>query len=209
MAERLGVPKGQDAAFARRYVRLRLTGGFMKDIAICLRGVPRKDGKRGFTHAYFPALAHCCSMLEYLSGLRAGTLRPEKQDVIAFADAYMPDYEPDAVRVLVDALRNTINHRGIANAVWVDPHHGHNGRRLTWFINAGRGKVAIEIRKAPGVVLETSPWPCPYTHRVHVWLSTLRRDIVRAGKVYADAIPHSSELERRFMKCMQGVFPPQ
>src|SRR5437762_11259362 len=97
--------------FGERFVDGRIEG-FQKDMQICLTGVPGRDRSR-LTHAYFPALGACCSMLEYLAGLHSGRLRHViTQDVNAYATKYLvqPDYDSEMIRLLVDFFRNTVNH---------------------------------------------------------------------------------------------------
>ena len=64
---------GNIGAFAPKYIQGRL-GGFEKDMRICLTPVKLRDGS-GTTHAYLPAVAACCGILEYLTALWRGDTR--------------------------------------------------------------------------------------------------------------------------------------
>ena len=163
--------------FAPAFVRGRLAG-FEKDMRICLRGFQLDNGS-GVTHAYFPALTTCCGMLEYLAGLYIGRLdRLGKVEVIAYAKYLpQPDYDAEAIRILFDAFRNAVAHRGIASGVWVDPHPATRGRRITWKVLADAGRPALEVVATQGEIKYDSPWPCAYTHRVHIHLGRLWREI--------------------------------
>ena len=197
------------ADFEQRFLEGRLQG-FEKDMRICLRGTPRADGRRGNTHAYFPALSVCCSTLEYLAALHSGRLKDVgKAQVSAYALRFMPqpDYEAEAIRILFDALRNTVNHRGIGNAVWIDPHAASKGRRLTWNIKASARRPAISVETASGVIKKSSPWPCCYSHRVHIELGRLWRDIARSVTPYLFALQNEPVLSARFMTCMKELYP--
>ena len=105
----MGAPRhrgasGNEAAFARRFLGGRLAG-FQKDIRICLTGVRAKN-RSGITHAYFPALAACCAMLEYLAALHRGSIRGIGwRQVVDWAGHYLPqpEYDSDTVRIHVGA----------------------------------------------------------------------------------------------------------
>ena len=47
--------------FAGVFVQKRLVG-FVKDVGICLTGIPRPQNQTKMTHAYFPPLMSCCGM---------------------------------------------------------------------------------------------------------------------------------------------------
>lgn len=197
---------GNATVFAERFIRGRLFG-FEKDMRICLTGAPRTDGA-GLTHAYFPALAACCSMLEYLAALHAGRLTGiGRREISAYATKYLrqPDYGPDAIRVLIDAFRNSVNHRGIATGVWID--RATPGRRVTWRIMADALGPAIELRAAPGVIRRDAPWPCPFTHRAHVHLGRLWRDIKASADRYIADIAADAGLQINFNRCMTALYP--
>lgn len=195
------------AKFARAFLEARL-GGFEKDMHICLQGVQSKD-RRGLTHAYFPALMNCCGMLEYLAGLYVGRIDGlGKKDVIAYAKYLpQPDYNDEVIRVLFDAFRNAVAHRGIASGVWVDPHPNMQTRRLTWKVMADTARPALEVLANQSEIKFDSPWPCPYTHRVHIHLGRLWRDIRDSVEGYVDELATSQDLQNKFMKCMKRLYP--
>jgi hypothetical protein len=195
--------------FARAYVRGRVRG-FSKDMQICLRGMRTPSGPQAYTHAYFPALAACCGMLEYLAGLHCGRVdRVGWREVFAYAAKYMPqpDYSNDAVRVLFNAFRNPVAHRGIASGVWVDQDPATRGRRLTWNVHARAKRPALRIIPTAGKLFRDPPWQCPYTHRVHIHLRQLWRDIRASSNQYSDELVGSRELQRRFYGCMEQLYP--
>ena len=61
------------AEFAALFVDGRLAG-FEKDMSICLTPIDSPTGS-GKTHAYFPALAACCGLLEYMTALNLGSTK--------------------------------------------------------------------------------------------------------------------------------------
>ena len=202
---------GRDPSeFARAYVRARVIGGFSKDMRVCLRGMRTRSKARSFTHAYFPALAACCGMLEYLAGLSRGRVDGLGwPDILAYAENYLPqpDYDRDAVRVLFHAFRNPVAHRGIASGVWVDQHPANRGRRLTWKIHAQAVRPALSVVERPGALVKDPPWPCRYTHRAHIYLRQLWRDIRDSADRYAADLVQSRTLQRRFYACMERLYP--
>lgn len=195
------------AQFAQAFLKARLRG-FEKDMHICLQGVQSKD-RSGLTHAYFPALMNCCGMLEYLAGLYVGRVDGlGKREVIAFAKYLpQPDYNDEVIRVLFEAFRNAIAHRGIASGVWIDRHPGMQARRLTWKVMADTARPALEVLANPGEIKFDSPWLCPYTHRVHIHLGRLWRDIRDSVDGYVDEIATSQALQDNFIKCMKRLYP--
>ena len=172
-----------EGTFAKRFVLDRLAG-FEKDIGICLIAVP-SNTRRGNTHAYFPALAACCGVIEYLTALHRGrTSGIGWRQVSDWAVLFLkqPDYDEDVIRVLFEAFRHSIAHRGIASGIWIDrnPGPGH-GRRITWKVKANSQRPAVEIASEPGTLTKDPPWPCDYTHRVHIHLKSMQVDIRRAA----------------------------
>ncbi len=115
---------------------------------ICLTPVASEAGT-GVTHAYLPALAACCGIREYLAALYRGNIRGVGwQQIADFADRYLPqpDFDRETVRVLFEAFRHPVAHRGIASGVWVDRNHGAGkGRRLTWKVSADAKRPACEV----------------------------------------------------------------
>lgn len=197
------------AAFALRFIEGRLVG-FEKDIKICLTAVPSPAAKKQ-TYAYFPALATCCSTLEYFVGLHRGNLKPAGwQQVATFAAKYLPqpDFDQDTVRVLVEAFRHPIAHRGIASGIWVDRSNGSGGgRRLVWEITAGTKRPACQLIADAGTLTKDPPWPTPYTHRVQIHLGALWIDIRDGAKKYAKDVSSDHGLQANFMACMQRLYP--
>ena len=195
--------------FAKRFIAGRLAG-FDKDMRICLTGVPSPT-RPGLTHAYFPALATCCSTLEYLTALHRGNTHGVGwQQVRDFATAYLPqpDYDAEVVRVLFDALRHPVAHRGIASGVWVDRSNGPNhGRRVVWKVSADARRPACQVLSEPGLLTRDPPWSTQYTHRVHVHLRGLWVDLRRAGTKLTKDIRSSHELQQNFLACMRQMYP--
>src|SRR5689334_13037380 len=138
---------GNMALFAERYVEGRLSG-FEKDMKICLTPTKIKTSAL-VTHAYLPALAACCGILEYLTALSCGdTRRIGWQQVADFANRFLPqpEYNREAVRILFDTFRNSVAHRGIASGIWVDRNRGAGmGRRITWKVSADARRPACEV----------------------------------------------------------------
>jgi hypothetical protein len=200
---------GNTAVFAPKFIRGRIEG-FEKDMQICLTPAKRKGGA-GVTHAYFPALAACCGLLEYLAGLYRGSTRGVGwQQVDNFAHRYLPqpDFNRETVRVLFDAFRHPVAHRGIASGVWVDRHRGAEaGRRLTWKVLADAKRPACEVVLEAGQLRRDPPWPCPYTHRVHIHLRSLWIDIRNAANAYSEEISNTPRLQANFDACMKQLYP--
>lgn len=166
---------------------------------------------RGDLDGYFNGLlAACCATLEYLAGLYVGRLdRLGKREASQYAQAFLaqPDYNEEAIRLLFDAFRNAVAHRGIASGVWQDEHAQHRGRRITWNVHADSKRPALELLPRAGVVKFDSPWECPYTHRMQIHLGRLWRDIVSSVDGYIAAIESSDVLQRHFHKCMKELYP--
>ena len=195
------------AQFAGHFLKARLSS-FEKDMGICLTGIP-SGTRSGLTHAYFPALTTCCGMLEYLAGLYVGRIDGlGKKEITAYAKYLpQPDYNAEAIRILFDAFRNAIAHRGIASGVWVDPHPATRGRRLTWKVLADSVRPALEVVAHQGVMKYDPPWPCPYSHRVHIHLGRLWRDIRSSVDGYITDLTVNQRLQDNFMKCMKRLYP--
>jgi hypothetical protein len=210
----MGAPRhrgavGSNSAFARRFLQSRLAG-FEKDIRICLTGIRAKT-RPGITHAYFPALATCCATLEYLAALYRGNIRGVGwQQAADWAGAYLPqpDYDRDTVRILFDAFRHPVAHRGIATGVWVDHHLGAgHGRRVTWKVFANSKRPPCRVVAEQGDLVRDPPWPCRYTHRVHIHLKGIASDIRKGAARYSRALAHDEHLVRNFMACMRQLYP--
>ncbi len=197
------------AVFARRYVEGRLSG-FEKDMKICLTPTKIGTGSR-VTHAYLPALAACCGILEYLTALHCGTTKGIGwQQGANFANHFLPsrEYDREAVRILFDTFRNSIAHRGIASGVWIDRNRGAGrGRRITWRVSADAKRPACEVVEKSGRLMRDPPWPCPYTHLAHIHLVSLWVDIRKAAGLYKKAVGENPQFLQRFEACMRQLYP--
>ena len=195
--------------FARRFIEGRLAG-FAKDMEVCLKPL-KIPGRRTPTHAYFPALGTCCGTLEYLAALHYGNVNSIGWDVLAnWTARYLPqpDYDNAVTRILVLAFRNSVNHRGIASGVYVDPRPGPgHGWRYTWKVHADAIRPACEIREELGTLIKDSPWPCSYTHRVHIHLKGLQVDIRNGARKFVEDIGAKPQLQRNFEACMNQLYP--
>lgn len=195
--------------FAKKFVLARLDG-FEKDIHICLKPAPSKS-RPGPTHAYFPALATCCGFLEYLTVLyRGSTNSPGWRNISNWALRYMrqPDYNEERVRILVEHFRHSVAHRGIATGVWVDREPGPEmGRRLTWKVSADALRPSIHIVPEANTLVRDSPWPCSYTHRVHIHLRALAIDLREGARSYAQDVSGATALQEKFFECMHRLYP--
>lgn len=200
---------GNIAVFAPKFIRGRMAG-FQKDMKICLTPA-ESETRPGLTHAYFPALAACCGTLEYLTALDRGSIRGIGwQQVSSWARKYLPqdDYSDDVIRIIFEAFRHPVAHRGIASGVWIDRHQGpENGRRLTWKVLAGSRRPAIQVVPEKGSLTRDSPWECSYTHRVHIYLKALEVDIRHAAQRYITEITTSPQLQENFEHCMRQLYP--
>lgn len=200
---------GNTAVFARKFIKERFVG-FEKDMKIGLTPV-ESETRSVVTHAYFPALAACCGILEYLAALYRGNVGGIGwQQIADFAERYLPqpDFDRETVRVLFGAFRHPVAHRGIASGVWVDRNHGAGrGRRLTWKVLADAKRPACEVVAEVGQLMMDPPWPCPYTHRVHVHLRGLWIDIRDAARLYSREIGKDQLLQANFEACMRQLYP--
>jgi hypothetical protein len=201
---------GDTAVFASNFVEGRLAG-YEKDMRICLTPVQSEDGS-GLTHAYLPALAASCGLLEYMTALYRGNTRGIGwQQLADVADRYLPqpDFNRETVRVLFEAFRHPVAHRGIASGVWVDPIRGAGmaRRRLTWKVSAAARHPSCEVIAEVGRLDKDPPWPCAYTHRMHVHLHGLWIDIRNAARMYTTEIRNNVELQANFNACMRQLYP--
>lgn len=195
------------AEFARRFLLGRLLA-FEKDVRICLTPL-HLEGASTPTHAYFPALAACCGTLEYLSAfLRGRTHGLGWPDVSNWAGRFLPqpDYDEETIRVLIEAFRHAVAHRGIASGVWVDRRPGMN-RRLTWRVTAARTRPSVALVPEAGALTLDSPWPCLYTHRVHIHLKAMAVDIREGAKHHAESFANDTQLVTHFFQCMRQLYP--
>lgn len=195
-------------AFADRFIQARLQG-FEKEMKVCLTPM-RSESSKAPTHAYLPALAACCGLLEYLTGLYRGRLEGNGwQQIAEFAVRYLPqpDYDEETVRILFQVFRHPIAHRGIASGIWVDRNHGPGkGRRMTWQVSADAKRPACEILPETGRLTRDPPWPCLYTHRGHIHLRSMWVDIRNAAKRYSEDVA-DQQLLARFVECMKRLYP--
>lgn len=196
-------------SFAERFIRGRIAG-FEKDMDICLTPTHSKT-RSGATHAYFPALGTCCGTLEYLAALYRGNIRGIGwQQVATWADHFMPqpDYDSEVIRILFDAFRHSVAHRGIASGVWIDRNQGDGlGRRLTWKILADSRRPACELVPEKGFLRKDPPWPCEYSHRVHIHLKGLQVDIRKAAVLFSKRFLADNALLANFESCMRQLYP--
>ena len=66
---------------------------------------------------------------------------------------------------------------------------------------------ACEVVEETGELTRDPPWPCPYTHRVHIHLRGLSTDIRNAAAVYSKDIGKDEELRANFEACMRQLYP--
>jgi hypothetical protein len=59
----------------------------------------------------------------------------------------------------------------------------------------------------PGKLTRDPPWPVSYTHRVHIHLGSLWRDIAEGARLYAADVAHRPQLQGKFTKCMKRMYP--
>lgn len=198
------------AKFAPEFVRKRMIG-FEKDMRICLTSVSHPTEPRS-TVAFFPALMLCCATLDYLACLYRGQMRKGGANVpmlTAYAQSYLPQpaYDSDVIRVLRESLRHSIAHQDIAAGVWIDQHSLQQGRRISWYITTDSHGLGIKVVEEPGEA-DRSPWPCHFTHRSHVHIGALWRDIRDSANSYARKLECSPDLISKFSNCMESLFPP-
>jgi hypothetical protein len=119
-----------------------------------------------------------------------------------------PNYDEDRIRILVDHFRNSVAHRGIASGVWIDrkPGPGH-GRRLTWKVFADARRPSIQVVSEERQLMNDPPWPCAYTHRVHIHLKSLAADIRKGAQGYAEEVTTNQPLQSNFFACMHNLYP--
>ena len=203
---------GDMAIFAPQYLTDRLKT-FTKDMIICLTPRPSLE-REGNTHAYFPGLINCCGMLELLANLYGGTTRnrTKRYDRIYAYGRFLRHhcYSNDNLRVLYLALRNATAHHSSAGGVWAENDKVKNGRRVTWTIYADYNHPALALKAESCVLRNDSPYDCPYTHRMHVRLGRLWRDIrdsVFESNGYLNALRSDPLLMQEFANCMEHIYP--
>ncbi len=195
-------------AFALDFVASRMEG-FKKDIDICLTGVPSKRRNKK-THAYFPALSACCGTLEYLTALHRGTTNATGwRQIVNWSNTFLPqpDYCEDTVRILFEAFRHSVAHRGIASGIWNDrrPGDGH-GRRITWKIFADSKRPACALIEENGILKNDPPWPCNYSHRMHIHLLAFSMDLLAGPNLYRNQLESDDQLVAKFESCMKRLY---
>jgi hypothetical protein len=153
----------------------------------------------------------CFGMLEYLTGLHAGRVGRGvgSAQLNEYALKYLPQpaYNDDVMYVLFEPFRHPVAHRGIASGVWVDQRPQTQGRRLTWKLFAGSHMRAVTIEASAGVLTRDPPWKCRYTHRVHIHIGRLWRDIRDSANKYRADLESDQGLLDNFFQCMQRMYP--
>jgi hypothetical protein len=195
------------ALFAKHFLESRLSG-YRKEMRICLTPVA-SPSRAGGTHAYFAALGASCGFLEYMAALFSGHVNGVGwQQVAAWTARFMPqpDYDRETTRVFFSAFRHSVAHRGIATGIWVDrkmtPHN-----RITWKLLADSRRPACTLVAESGHLVKDPPWPCKYTHRMHIHLRGLERDLAIALPGYVSAIATEPKLLENFSSCMRQLYP--
>jgi hypothetical protein len=199
---------GNISEFATRFVDGRLAG-FKKDMSICLTAIDSPTGT-GKTHAYFPALAACCGMLEYMTALDQGNVNNIGwRQVADWAAKYLPqpDYDQDTIRILFEAFRHSVAHRGIASGVWVEKIQGRAPRRVTWRVHANSRQPACRLVAEEGRLKRDPPWACKYTHRMHIHLKKLELDLRLGAEKYRETVRVDAKVQSRFEACMTQLYP--
>jgi hypothetical protein len=193
-------------SFAPEYVRQRMFG-FEKDARICLTSANHPFENRP-TVAFFPAVGLCCATLEHLSALYSGNTNGPRveNDIWPFSDKYLPAYSRDSVKVLFEAIRHGVAHRGIAARVWEEKQKNRPQRIFTWRVSAADESPSLRILEIQGEA-SPAPWPCVYTHRIDIFLGRLWKDVRDAGNSYAHDLATDAELLPAFSRCMEKFYP--
>jgi hypothetical protein len=188
---------------------------FRKDINICLTA----DSKG--SHAYFPALISCISLLDLLSGLYAGNLNSHgRPDLIEYANTFMnrKKYDSDRLSILYEAIRHKVAHVGLPYAVFdtsTKPKvFAGARRRITWTVNASRHHEPIRLNALSNPVQlskNPTPWPVSYDHRIRISVRSFATDIVNsiyACNGYMAFLRSNTAAQKNFEKCMGYFYPP-
>jgi len=152
-------------------------------------------------------------MLEYLATLYAGHTRPcSTREMQAYAKRFLAKYgySDDTIRILHRAFRHSVAHRGIASGVWIDEHANQSERRITWRIGADCRSPAFRVEEQKGILRFDSPWECRYTHRAHISLGRLWRDIYNSAlddDGYCSVLRTNAGLQDKFRDCMKDLYP--
>ena len=90
----------------------------------------------------------------------------------------------------------------------MDRNHGTGrGRRITWKVSADAKRPACEVVAEKDQLRKDSPWPCPYTHRVHIHLRGMWVDIRKATILYRNELATNERLQANFEACMGQLYP--
>jgi hypothetical protein len=198
------------AKFARAFLDGQVER-FNKDIKICLT----RDAKN--SHAYFPALITCIAFADFLSGLYAGKLHGHGlKELKDYASNFMTaDYTQDRLDVLYECFRQKVAHLALPYAVFdtnskPKTFRGQPKRLITWTVEAGRRKPAVEIveqKSAKQILRAITPWPVHYDHRAIVRLRNLAYDIKQSIPKYLCRLEADKSARDNFKKCMVIYFP--
>jgi hypothetical protein len=182
--------------------------GFKKDLEICLTPRPHPTASKP-TVAFSPATITCCATLEFLTCLFLGILgTPGPAKISKFTARYLPgsSYEIGTLAVLFNMIRHSVAHRGILNGVWVERPDQRDSRRIAWKLSDANQVPAIDIldERVPD---HHAPWRCTSTHRIHVNIGRLYREIHASALLYADDLASDAELQRKLLRYMEYIFP--
>jgi len=198
-------------AFAERYLDVRIKD-FIKDIKICLT-----DDENG-SHAYFPALLTCLSMLDLLSGLYAGNMEKSTLNMLwRYVKKFMDPkkYSRTNVAVLYVGFRHKIAHHSHPCYVLDTGKDARipGDKRISWMVSEKWRDAPIEILPEPGGYLKTftPPWRVPYDHRAYLSIPHIKDDIVdsiNSVNGYLETLKKDRQTRVHFAKCMLYFFPP-
>jgi hypothetical protein len=203
--------------FAKWFFKNRLET-FRKDIDICM--TPNSFGQ----HAYFPALFICIAFTDLLSGLHAGKLWPNLEDLKRYTAKFIrhPEYTPDHLNLLYECLRHKVAHLAYPYAVF-DTHgtaktskifKGQPRLLVTWTINASDRRPAIELVKYTSMrelARDRTPWVVPYDARIKVRVRRFHLDIIqsiRGPRGYLKHLESDAAARENFAAFMKGYYPP-
>lgn len=205
------LPEPTMLVFANRYLDDRIQT-YNKDMGICL--TPDADGK----HAYFPALLASLSMLDLFSCLKAGDVEPKGMGhILDFSQAHLsqPDYDQFHITLLWLMFRHKTVHTSQPYGTF-DTYarksilQQSSRMKVTWRLDESQGSPAISLCQKSGVLSQRPPWPCPYTHRLTIYLPQLQYDITQAVdglRGYRQILRTDTKALDRFARCMEEIFP--
>ena len=200
------------ALFARNFIAGRIAL-FRKDTGLCLARNARRR------HAYMPAFFLCMAFLEFLSGLRDGQISNVSLKAIrSFRRAHLRHkcYASPVLEILHLGFRHKLAHTGAPYPVFdtfSDPRqrlHPFGRKLVCWTIYAGgsRQHAALELECHPMRQMRRTPtpWAVHYDHRMHVRLSSFRRDLIEAARRYRDTVgkPRS---RANFFRAIRKLYP--